>query len=766
MPDPAYELALRRAREIYRSNLAAGTTPDVARCVAPLPPAFREEAAATLREEASSYEPTPDDDDARNLPNVRGFRVVRRLGEGGQARVYEATRGAQRVALKIFRGRGAELRTALAAAESEAAALARLSDLALAEIVAVGLDGGFAYVATRFVDGRPLAADLHDWRAGAKGALAALIRLGAALARAHDAGVVHGDVSANNVIRCSDDFLVLIDFGMAQVDSVLGPSGGTPGFRAPEIEAGRPLDARADQYSFCRLVERTLRDVGGGSERAYWRKRLATALSRGCAPAPGDRYPSLVALLEDLRRVHAERPFAAPKPSRRERVRLWIRREPATAAVCGAAVLALLLTVVQIAHHVRTSAQIRRIAQLRTASEIERLIDAEPRLWPMTPDREPRFRRWLEAARAAIDAVRSEFDAARDDDAGERPADLGDDRLEAALSLESLLGPVEAAANGLPTFAALERDADAAWSRALAEIADPALCPAYGGRTVGRRQGLVPLGRNRGSGLYEFWVRDSGARPEVDVATGEPIPSVGCGVVLALIPAGEFLMGAQGRDPGRPNFVASASSSTEYPVRRVRVPPFFIGKWEITADQWRRWTGESPSPITPQSNYRTGVVTTLHPVDGLDQLSAIRGLRRVGLRLPSEAEWEYAARAEAVGVFDPRPPADGQFARDGETADVHRPIGLGAPNRFGLYDVFGNVWERCLDAHDRYPAEMTDARPRRNPAATNVVVRGGSYRTSRAEMRTTLRFSSRPHESARGMGVRPALSADEDWDAP
>jgi formylglycine-generating enzyme required for sulfatase activity len=182
----------------------------------------------------------------------------------------------------------------------------------------------------------------------------------------------------------------------------------------------------------------------------------------------------------------------------------------------------------------------------------------------------------------------------------------------------------------------------------------------------------------------------------------------------------------------------------EHPSRVVTISrPFYLGKLPVTQAQWLSVTGENPSafPLSPD-----------HPVENVSWLEAVRFCQiasaRAGrtVRLPSEAEWEYACRAGSETEFFFC--ADGPFSDDasvprrvreslGEYAwfdensrgSTH-PAGRKQPNSFGLHDVLGNVWEWCADNwHPDYIGAPSDGRPWIEPPTAKPLrcLRGGAW---------------------------------------
>jgi formylglycine-generating enzyme required for sulfatase activity len=254
------------------------------------------------------------------------------------------------------------------------------------------------------------------------------------------------------------------------------------------------------------------------------------------------------------------------------------------------------------------------------------------------------------------------------------------------------------------------------------------------------------------------------------------------GIVLILVPGGEFEMGAQALDRAAPNYDPHAES-IEGPVRRVALSPYFISKYELTQGQWERCEGRNPSNLKPLSVY---VHSLAHPVDQVSWWDGQRYLRRLGLAFPTEAQWEFACRAgtatpwwtggerEALrGVVNI---ADQSMRRAGWTQSAiadwpdlddgiayTAPVGLLPANQFGLHEVHGNLWEWCADAwgwpHPGASAGsggvLTDP-VREGPPNSARVNRGGCMGNTALQCRVTPRAHDHPDTRMWTLGIRPA----------
>ncbi len=230
---------------------------------------------------------------------------------------------------------------------------------------------------------------------------------------------------------------------------------------------------------------------------------------------------------------------------------------------------------------------------------------------------------------------------------------------------------------------------------------------------------------------------------------------------MVRVAGGTFIMGCQ--SPQRDGIC----SYNEHPARTVRVGDFSIGKYEVTQAQWRAVMGSDPALL-----YNKGCDGC--PVEGiswedvqqfLKQLNALTGKR---YRLPTEAEWEYAARGglesrghlysgsnnpDEVAWYNDNYKKDNTFGKEKTT----RPVGQKQPNELGLYDMTGNVREWVEDDYHRsYSGAPKDARAWvGKPRSEFRVTRGGSW----SNVSSGCRIAARSLEAGRSsnVGVRLAL---------
>jgi formylglycine-generating enzyme required for sulfatase activity/serine/threonine protein kinase len=318
-------------------------------------------------------------------------------------------------------------------------------------------------------------------------------------------------------------------------------------------------------------------------------------------------------------------------------------------------------------------------------------------------------------------------------------------------------------------------DARTRWDDAVRSIEKS---PKYGGLKLTPQLGLVPIGEDAHSHLWEFAHLQSG-EPTVRDADGKLALSQRSGLVLVLIPGGTFWMGAQKTDPSGHNYDPQALDD-ESPVHEVELSEFFLSKYEMTQGQWLSIAGHDPSYYGPGFSLNGHVNDLSHPIENVSWLECTAIMSRVGLTLPSEAQWEYACRAgtetpwstgaERESLRGNVNLADQSFVRFGGQKSiaeqwpdlddgwvVHAAVGIFAANAFGLHEVHGNVWEWCLDGYDpQFYASSPDLDPVAPWAGLPHVNRGGSFNFTAAEARSASRNRDSSENRAGTLGLRPA----------
>lgn len=237
--------------------------------------------------------------------------------------------------------------------------------------------------------------------------------------------------------------------------------------------------------------------------------------------------------------------------------------------------------------------------------------------------------------------------------------------------------------------------------------------------------------------------------PQSLAAELETISVNGVSFTMVKVYGGTFTMGAteeQGvMDPYR----------DEYPTHQVTLADYYIGETEVTQELWEAVMGNNPSSFLDPHN----------PVDRVswnDCQTFIKRLNRLTgqhFRLPTEEEWEYAARggnkSKNYKYAGSNVLSDVAWYRDNSTSSTH-PVGQKVPNELGLYDMSGNVFEWCQDWYLKYASKAAN-----NSLGTvsgpNRIFRGGSWYYDARGCRISFRYYSAPTKSISDLGLRLAL---------
>jgi formylglycine-generating enzyme required for sulfatase activity len=259
------------------------------------------------------------------------------------------------------------------------------------------------------------------------------------------------------------------------------------------------------------------------------------------------------------------------------------------------------------------------------------------------------------------------------------------------------------------------------------------------------------------------------AKTQQDIATQQAKNAAGAsdksitnsiGMKLVLIPAGEFLMGSPETETGR------FRGSNDEHQHRVRITkPFYMGVYAVTQREYERIMGSNPSYFAASGGGKdkvSGLDTSRFPVEQVSWDAAQEFCRRLSqkegkrYRLPTEAEWEYACRAGTTTAFNFGDSLNGDNANcdgtqpygtevRGRRLGRSTTVGSYAPNAWGLYDMHGNVFQRC---QDWYGESYFSNSPTDDPPGPSVgsfrVIRGGSWDYAAVDCRSASRVHFGP----------------------
>ncbi|MFK7959255.1 MAG: formylglycine-generating enzyme family protein [Phycisphaerales bacterium] len=292
------------------------------------------------------------------------------------------------------------------------------------------------------------------------------------------------------------------------------------------------------------------------------------------------------------------------------------------------------------------------------------------------------------------------------------------------------------------------------WNRCAAAVRDSGR---YGALELRPQMGLVPLGADPESGLQEFLHLATHVGPIPTRGIDGRIPvTEDLGLIFVLIPPGTDWLGTQVGERNEPNHDPGGQPNET--LRQASIAaPYMLSKYEVTQGQWERSAADERNPsehaAPDERAVRNGrpagrLGTTIdrrHPVESVSWEMATANLARMGLRLPTDEEWEYAARAGTSSIWgaggdDPtKLTAWANLPGLDDGYHLPAPVGHYRPNAFGLHDVIGNVWEWT---------------------ATPRINRGGSHASALHFARIAFVGGRGPDARNNSLGVRPARSLD------
>lgn len=226
-------------------------------------------------------------------------------------------------------------------------------------------------------------------------------------------------------------------------------------------------------------------------------------------------------------------------------------------------------------------------------------------------------------------------------------------------------------------------------------------------------------------------------------------------IAVLRVPAGTFIMGSplliKANDSWKPCTSCPVRNDVERPPHQVTVTrDFWMGQFPVTQGQWQAVMGDNPShfrelgPDAPVESVNFRDVQVF-----LTKLNATQS--RWTVRLPTEAEWEYAARARTTEeTYGPLDQVAWYSANSGNST---HPVGQKAPNAFGLYDMLGNVWQWCQDRFAPYTSGAA-VDPQGAPTGDRRVTRGGCYYCEAVHERAARRNRDLEDHSWRSIGFR------------
>lgn len=599
------------------------------------------------------------------------------------------------------------------------------------------------------------------------------------------------------------------------------------GGRDPYSESGRSLPAReilARVRSGPPPGIATFRDDVPAELIAIQEKAMARRLE--------DRYSSMLDLASDLRAYLEHRVVAAYETGALAELKKWVRRNPVIAAAAG-----ILIAVITVAAGVVAAKNVEIASQKQTVEQRERDLSARKAefdqlagvvllqtareeadsLYPPRPEMVTEMHAWLENHATPLAALIPTLQAtlAVIEQRAASPNGSGSVEIQDASqrflhhALSGLVIDLEQFqtqdvtdvhrrlewAKRIESLTLNHPNARTTWDAATTALAkaDGVTASKLYAKTpinLTPQLGLVPIGMNPVTLLWEFYDLRSACDLAADQdpatleipthdETGRITVTDDTGIVFVLVPGGSFRMGAQSEDPDQPNYDPLAKPQ-ESPPHEVHLDPYFIARHELTQGQWYRLTnGEAPSYHKVGSTAGNDPeVTATSPVENVTWIQADDTLRRGGLNLPTDAQWEYAARAGTntpwftgdepsslfgfANVFDlhAKSAAPNAGIQVGDFDDGFlsiAPVGTYAPNPFGLYDVAGNAFEWVRDPFHTFEIEarLGDGLRASSQAESDMrTLRNGSAGVPATDARSATRNALAPDSRYYTIGVR------------
>jgi sulfatase modifying factor 1 len=196
----------------------------------------------------------------------------------------------------------------------------------------------------------------------------------------------------------------------------------------------------------------------------------------------------------------------------------------------------------------------------------------------------------------------------------------------------------------------------------------------------------------------------------------------------------------------------------EMPVHEVCVDDFYLGKYEVTQGQWKAVMGNNPSDFKNGDNYPVENISWNNAQEFIQKLNQQAGK---SYRLPTEAEWEYAARSVGngekwAGTSNESELEDYAWYSANSGSKTHS-VGEKKPNGLGLYDMSGNVWEWCQDIYNIHAYKQhSHNNPIYEGSEASRVLRGGSWGDKPRDVRAACRGDNAPDFRRYDIGLRLA----------
>jgi eukaryotic-like serine/threonine-protein kinase len=659
--------------------------------------------------------------------SIGRYHLLEPLGQGGMAVVYRAydTRLEREVALKLIRMEAFPPEVydrILARFEREAKALAKMAHPHIVRVFDYGEYESAPYLVMELLEGGTLKQSLSG-RLPVGAAAGLLAPVADALAYAHRRGILHRDVKPSNILLTEEGQVVLTDFGIAKLlagegERTLTGTGmgiGTPEYMAPEQGLGREVDGRADVYALGVMLFELLtgrKPYTADTPMAVILKQVNDPL-----PRPRDLVPDLP---PDVERVLLK--ALAKKPEDR------YEDMEAFAVV------------------------LKRLAALENPTIVldpelmHRAMDAaEVATGENAVESLPSSARWARVASDTLETAETQDDF--EVEARRSPATKRGGKFAARMPDRRRLSRAGVGL-ALLAVAGVLLAAGVGWVQKRSQITSAAVQSTIEAHI--RTTAEMELGKQTafaGVPTATPAARDMMTRVrEID------------GMLEVYIPAGKFIMGSTREDPD--------ADDDEFPQHEVYLDAYWIDQTEVTNGQYQLCVAEevctvpNKSPSSTRSSYYGEAAFADFPVIYLIWNQAATYCEWAGGRLPSEAEWEKAARGEDGRLYpwgneNPTCELSNSSSCIGDTVPVGSHPDAASP--YGVLDMAGNVSEWVADWYDTaYYERSPGANPSGPSSGAYHLLRGGSWNSNIAFLRTASRL--RPVSTWYDVGFRCARS--------
>jgi formylglycine-generating enzyme required for sulfatase activity/serine/threonine protein kinase len=720
------------------------------------------------------------------------YRIIQKLGAGGMADVFlaEDTTLGRQVALKVLPPELARDPERIARFEKEVRASAALHHPNIVTLFDVGHEGSSPYYTMALLPGGDLKQHIRQGLEP-KQALTILRSLADALGYAHQQGFVHRDIKPENILFDAQGRPVLTDLGIAKAlgsgtrMTKTGMSIGTPHYMSPEQARGKEVDGRSDLYSLgVVLYEMLTGRVPFDAEDTFAVGLMHISdpvpelpaslqtwqglIDRLLAKKPEERFADAAGLMAAIDRVlggetlersvsrteimpNVTEPVQPPGPVQPGKNTAG-QNSGLKWGIAGALLAMLLAGGIWLAQRPsRPQVHASGVAASGTDSSRQERESATQRLEALS--QQQKIDRLLAEARQDLQALRltspvgnnalEKFEQVLRLEPGNRAAEEGIAAIVGKyleLCDDAIAqGRLDKARSYLDKAAAIRPGADG-------------LRAARGRLASAEQQALQRAEQQRQAAL---------ARARQTLRKGQTWTEPVTGMEFVWVPGGCFQMGSP---------ASEASRNDDETQHEVCVDGFWMGKTEVTQGQWQKIMGNNPSNFKNGDNYPVEKVSWNDAQDYIRKLGSRSGK---SIRLPTEAEWEYAARAGTSTPFafgrtitPDQVNYDGNYPYGNAPKGLYRqkttPVGSFKANAFGLYDMHGIVNEWCQDWYD---SSYYHNSPRSNPqgpsSGSSRVVRGGSWFNYARDCRSANRGSNAPGNRGSDLGFRLVLAAGQ-----